>query len=141
MIDRKTGAITMSAAIQIRLGDSFDCIAAFRMGEMQEVSDKQTGWKWLTVKNVVVETNYFLVSFGFYNDILLQISLVISSERFRLNLGWEAWSEADERHTLNLLRQWVLAELGREGGFDWGTVYTNHDPKGGTSAIHITYTA
>jgi len=141
MIDSRTGSITLSPTLQINPGDRIDRVTAFNFGVTQVLSDMQTGWKWMTVKNVAVETNYFIFTFGFYHDVLIQINLVVAGNQFNLNLGWETWSESDELHTLTRLRHWVLAELGRGGVFGWGTVRTDYDPKGGASSICITYTA
>lgn len=141
MIDPQTGSLTLSQTVQINPGDSIDRITAVNFGVAQVLNDMQTGWKWLTVKNVVVETNYYMISFGFYHDVLLQLSLVVAAAQFDLNPRWESWSEADEHHTLTRLRQWVHAELGRDGVFGWGRVRVDYDPKGGASSICITYTA
>lgn len=141
MIDPQTGAISFSETVQVNSGDSIDQVSAFDFGETQLLRDMGTGWKWLTIKNIVVETNYVLVTFGFYQNVLSQLNLIVSADRFELNAGWESWSKADELNTLSRLRQWVLAEVGREGTFDWGTIQTNYDPKSGASTIHIRYIA
>ncbi|QMW00354.1 hypothetical protein [Spirosoma foliorum] len=139
MIDPQTGAISFSETIQVNSGDSINQVTAFNFGEDQLLRDMGTGWKWLTVKNIVVETNYILATFGFYHDALSQLNLIVSANRFEQDAGWESWSKTDELNTLFRLRQWVLAELGREGTFDWGVIQTSYDPKSGASTIHIQF--
>ncbi|MBC7570675.1 MAG: hypothetical protein H7319_13190 [Spirosoma sp.] len=141
MIDPKTGRITLSPTVQINPRDRIDQVATFNFGVSQVLRDMQTGWKWLTVKNVIVAENYHIITFGFYRDVLFQVNLVVAADRFDLSQGWKTWSEVDELNTLTQLQQWLLTKLGREGVFGWGTIRTNYDPKGGGSSIRITYTA
>ena len=139
MIERKTGCLTLSKTVQIKPGDEINKIVALQLGEVQAVSDKQTGWQWLTIKNLRVDETYYILSFGFQANALKQIELIVSKDRFDLTAGWETWSKANELAILTDLRIWVTTELGREGNFGWGDVWAAYDPKSGTSSITLRY--
>ena len=93
----------------------------------------------MTIKNFIIEENYFIGSFGFYTDALKLIELTVSQTPFDLTASWDAWSEEQELALLKELRVWLLNELGREGRFAWGDVRASYDPKGGYSSIGIHY--
>ncbi len=139
MIDRQTGNIILSNTRHIKAGDAFDVIEPLHLGEFQQISDRQNGWRWLTAKNLHLEENYFIVSFGFYSSALKLIDLIVSKDRFDLTATWENWSEEDELSSLKKMRNWLKKELGREGAFDWGDVSAGYDRKTGSSSISIRY--
>lgn len=139
LIDPKTGSITLLETLQINPGDTVDSVSSLALTDNQDLRDMQNGWKWLTVKNLLVHGQYYILSFGFQADALKQIELIVSKDRFDLTAGWDTWSEASERKRLTDLRIWVTNELGREGAFDWGNVQATYDRKSGSSSIMIHY--
>jgi len=139
MIDRKTGSITLSETLKIRAGDNVDAIILLGTSNNQAIKDMKNGWKWLTAKNLRVNEQYYILSFGFQADALKQIQLIVSKDRFDLTENWDDWSETNELKLLTDLRIWVINELGREGTFDWGNVRAAYDRKAGSSSITITY--
>lgn len=139
MIDPKTGFIALAGTCQIKAGDTIDVVKSYNLSDNQSVKDMKNGWKWLTVKNVFIDEQYYFLSFGFRADALKQIELIVSKDRFKLSVNWNDWSEATELALLTELRIWVKNELGCEGTFDWGTVQAAYDSKGGCSSISIIY--
>lgn len=98
-----------------------------------------TGWKWLFARNVQVGPWYFILHFGFCNNGLKRVSLVVSRERFEALASWDNWSEQAEMQRLVKLKQWIRAELGHEGRFSWGTATADYDMKSASSSIAINY--
>lgn len=139
MIDRKTGNITLFTACQLKAKDAFDNVLALLSGEVQEVVDRQNGWKWLTVKNLKVDGDYFILSLGFYVNALKMIELIVSKDPFDLTADWNSGSECDELAILQKLQVWLRTELGHEGNFEWGEAQATYDPKGGSSSVSIRY--
>ncbi len=139
MVDPKTGCIVLSETLQIKVGATIDAVKYLNLSDNQSVIDRHNGWKWLTVKNLPVNEQYYIVSFGFQADALKQIDLIVSKDRFDLSANWSDWSETKELNLLTELRIWVKNELGREGTFDWGNIRAAYDQKGGSSSITITY--
>ena len=139
MIDPKTGSIALSETLQIKAGDTITAVKQVNLVDNQTVIDRQNGWKWLVVKNLLVNEQYYILSFGFLADALKQIELIVSKDRFDLSANWSDWSETNELKLLTELRIWVKNELGREGTFDWGSIRATYDKKGGSSSINITY--
>jgi hypothetical protein len=86
-----------------------------------------------------VGPDYVHFRFGFCYNRLAKVSLAVSRERTMLVGSWENWSEHTEKNRLVEFKQWVHAEVGREGRFSWGRVTANYDEKGASSSISITY--
>ena len=139
MTDQQTGDLVLAPAGRVRAGDSLEMVTALGLGELNEVHDLPTGWKWLAARNVPVGPNYVHFQFGFCCNRLTTVSLTISRERTALIGSWKNWSERAERKLLGELKLWVRAEVGHEGRFSWGTVTANYDEKSASSGITITY--
>ncbi len=139
MIDKETGSIRLSDSCQLRAGDAFPDASTFPPGEVQQVVDHENGWQWLTIKNVVVDGQYVILSLGYQANALRQVELMVSQNQHDLTAGWDSWSVQHELDTLTALRVWLRNELGREGRFAWGNVQAIYDSKGGCSTISIRY--
>ena len=139
MIDPKTGCLALSETLRFNAGDTLEQIKILCLAANQTIADRQTGWQWLTVKNLWVDEQYYILSFGFQADALKQIQLIVSQNSFDLTANWDDWSEANERSVLTELRIWVVKQLGREGAFNWGDIWVAYDPKSGSSAVTLTY--
>ena len=121
MIDKVTGSIRLSETCQLHAGDALPDVSTFPPGEVQQVVDHRNGWQWLTLKNMVVDGQYVIISLGYYANALQQVELIVSQDRFDLTAGWDSWSEQDELDIRTALRVWLRNELGREVQFSWGT--------------------
>lgn len=130
----------ISAELSIAPNDSLESIAKLKLGEVQQLRDMETGYKWLTLKNVVVKDEYFILALCFFNDILKSVNVLVDDKPFNLNSSWEDCNEAEEEKTLLKYKQWIAQELGREGRFSWGEVSTNFDRKGWSTSIIVRYT-
>jgi hypothetical protein len=139
MIDRQTGSLNFAPAVYVHAGDSLEAVVALALGESNDIYDMQTGWQWLSTRNVQVTPYFFALRFGFCNNSLKLISLSFSSERAEELSSWDTWSEETEMQRLAELKKWIYAELGREGHFSWGTVTANYDVKSASSGITINY--
>lgn len=139
MIDKTTGSIRLSETCQLHAGDALPDVSTFLSGEVQQVVDHKNGWQWLTIKNLVVDGQYVIISLGYHANALQQVELIVSQDRFNLAAGWDSWSEQSELDILTALRVWLRNELGSEGRFTWGDARAAYDPKGGYSSIGIRY--
>lgn len=139
VINRKTGLVILSDTCQLRAGDVLANRSAFPLGEVQTLVDHQNGWQWLTIKNLVVDGQYVIISLGYCLNALQRIELIVSKDRFDLTANWDSWSEQRELTVLAALRAWLRNELGREGKFVWGDARATYDSKGGYSSIGIHY--
>ena len=139
MIDRKTGFLELAFDKTIKPTMSLREIKSMDIGESQSEIDMGNGWKWYNVGNVKVAELYFIISFGFLNDRLNQLSLGFSNSKYDLSKGWESWNEKEERRNAVVFDNWLKAELGSGKTFSWGEVWADYDEKGGSSSIGIRY--
>lgn len=114
-------------------------IKSMTIGESQSEIDMGNGWKWYKVRNVKVADLHFVISFGFNDDKLNQLSLGFSNSKYDLNKSWESGSEKEERQNAVIYSNWLKAELGSEKTFGWGEVWAGYDEKGSSSSIAIRY--
>lgn len=139
MIDKKTGFIELASDKIIKPAMSLGDVKSMGIGESQAERDLGNGWIWYNVRNVKVADQYFIISFGFHDDKLDQLSLVFSNSEHDLSKGWGAWSEQEERQNAVIFSNWLKAELGSEKTFGWGEVWADYDEKDGSSSIGIRY--
>ncbi|HEX8378589.1 MAG TPA: hypothetical protein VF602_12290 [Pedobacter sp.] len=139
MIDKDSGSLKISESILIKPNDTFDEISGLALGEVQEVTDHKNGYKWLKLKNVEMEGQYFLLGLCFFDNRLKLLDFVVDNQKFDLNSTWDDWNEVEERNNVSKYREWIRKELGREGQFEWGGVGATYDNKRGSSFIFIKY--
>ncbi|WP_373331507.1 hypothetical protein [Salmonirosea aquatica] len=133
MIDKETGSIRLSDTCQLHAGDTLADTSAYPPGEIKQFVDHRNGWQWLTIKNMVVEEYYVIISLGYCAKALQQIELLVYHDPFDLTAGWDSWSEQRELEMLAVLRVWLCNELGREGPFAGETHRHLMIPKRGTA--------
>ncbi len=109
------------------------------LGEIQEIRDMGNGYKWLEIKNIQIDNQYFNMSLCFKMEKLSQLTMVINDKPFDLNSGWDTWSVKAEKEKLKKFENWLNKELDRERKFNWGEVWANYDPRGASSSIRIIY--
>lgn len=139
MIDKENGHLNITNDIELAPNDSFEKISNLRLGEIQEVRDMKNGYKWLDTKNVKIDNEYFIFSFGFNNEKFEMLDFVVDNKRFDLRETWDNWTEEKERVKEQKFKEWVRDKLGHDGQFSWGQVFAGLDPKGGASSIFIKY--
>ena len=139
MIDIKTGNITFDKDFVINQNSDFDSVSKMELGETQEIDDMGNGWIWLRIKNISNSGYFFNISFAFKNQILKELSFIVSEKKFDLNPNWTDWSEKDELKKLKKYKNWLNKEIGENREFDWGQIWSNYDPKGGFSSIGLRY--
>ena len=139
MINKDNGHLEILPQIKLTPNDSLDRAEGLKLGEAQELSDIRNGYKWLTLKNIEVDNEYFIITLCFLNDRLKSLNLVVSDKRFDLNGDWNSWDEPDEKRKLTEFQKWVKRQLGREGQFSWGQVNASYDQRGGSSSILVIY--
>ncbi len=114
-------------------------IKSMDIGESQSELDMGNGWKWYNVRNVKVANLYFIISFGFLDERLKELSLGFSKLKYDLSKGWESCSEKEERQNDVIFNKWLNTELGSERTISWGEVWVGYDEKGGSSSIGLRY--
>lgn len=139
MIDRKTGFVELAFDQTIKPTLSLGEIESMDIGESQSEGDMGNGWKWYNVRNVKIVDLYFIISFGFFNERLKELSFVFSTTKYNLSKGLESWDENEERQKAVIFNNWLKSELGSEKTFGWGEVWADYDEKGGSSSIGIRY--
>lgn len=139
MIDIKTGNITFDKDFVLNQNSDFDSVSKMDLGEIQEVDDLGNGWTWLRIKNIS-NSGYFLnMSFAFKNQILKELSFIVSDKRYASNSNWSDWSEQKELDDLEFYNDWLNKEIGNQREFDWGNIWATYDRKGGSSSIGLRY--
>jgi hypothetical protein len=139
MIDKTKGYIRLTDSLKLEPNLSFDLIESQKLGEVQEIRDMGNGYKWIDIKNIQINNQYFIISLCFRKEELYQLSMVINDNRFDLNSGWDSWSEKIEEEKLKKHKNWLNQELNNERKFNWGEVWAEYDPRGGSSSIEIRY--
>lgn len=109
------------------------------LGEVREVRDMGNGYKWLDIKNIKIQNEYYIISLCFKEQELTELSMVVKDERFDLSSDWRTWSEEKEKEDLKKYQNWLDKELGKKTKFHWGDVWAAYDSKGGSSSIGIRY--
>lgn len=64
MINKENGYLEIAADLSIAPNDSLESIAKLKLGEVQQLRDMETGYKWLTLKNVVVKDEFSFLHFA-----------------------------------------------------------------------------
>ena len=139
MINKRNGHINISRDIELAPNDSFEKINNLRLGEIQVVRDMKNGYKWLDLKNVRIDSEYFIFSFGFYNEEFKMLDFVVDNKKFDLNETWDNWTEENERTQAQNCKKWISDKLGHDRQFPWGQVSTGLESKSGSSSIFIKY--
>ena len=139
MIDKNKGHIKLTDTLELTPNSNFDLIESLELGEVQEIRDMGTGYKWLDIKNIQIDDKYFIISLCFKETELSELSMVINDNPFDLNSGWEIWSEKEEKEKLNKYQDWLSQELDKERIFNWGEAWVSYDPKGCYRSIGIKY--
>ena len=139
MIDRNTGNIKLTDSLELSSNSSFNLIEGQNLGQVNEVREMGNGYKWLEIKNIKIESKYFIISLGFKDDKLTELSMVVEDKQFNLTSDWNSWSERKEKEDLKKYQNWLDKELDGKTTFHWGDVWITNDPKGGSSSIGIRY--
>lgn len=139
MLDQYSGSLVLGPTTCLRPGDSLEAARALLIAEITELRDLHTGWHWLLARNVHVGDRYYVLDLGFYQQRLNRVALVVSPTPFAFPATWDGWSEEAEARRLAVLKQWVRAEVGREGDFVWGAVTAAYAPRSAGSSVSINY--
>lgn len=139
MIDRNTGNIKLTDSFELRPKSNFDLLEEQGLGEVREIRDMGNGYKWLDIKNIKVENQYFIIALCFKDEELSEASLVFDDSPFVLTSGWSSRRQQKEKDDLKKYQVWLGHEFGNTTKFKWGEVWTDYDPKGGSSSIRIRY--
>jgi hypothetical protein len=139
MIDKNKGHIKLNDSLELTPNSNFDLIESLKLGELQEIRDIGTGYKWIDIKNIQIDHKYFIISLCFKETKLSELSIVINDNPFHLNSGWESWSEKEEKEKLNKYQDWLSQKLGNDRIFKWGEAWASYDPKSCSSSIGIRY--
>ena len=139
MIDSKTGNISLSNTVSLKPNSEFQKIENLELGETQEIREMGNEWKWIDIKNIKIENEYYLFSLGFKNEKLNLISFNVGNKPFEINSNWNSWTEKQELKKYKYFKKWLSREIGKKREFDWGNISAFYDPKGGISSIEIKY--
>mgnify|MGYP000669303626 CR=1 FL=1 len=136
MIDPKNGNIRLNSTLSLNSNSEFQIIKSLKLGETREMGNE---WKWIDIKNITIENEYYLFSLGFKNEKLNHISFNVDDKPFDLNSNWDSWTEKQELKKYKYFKKWLNRKIGKEREFDWGSISASYDPKGGFSSIEIKY--
>ena len=96
MIDSKTGNISINNILTLKPNFRFQEIKDLKLGEIQETREMGTEWKWIDIKNLKIENEYYLFFLGFKNKKLKLISFNVNTKPFELDSSWNSWTEKQE---------------------------------------------
>jgi hypothetical protein len=139
MLDPQSGSLILGPTICLRPAASLEAVRTLLVAETTELRDLQTGWQWLLMRNVQVDSLYYLLHLGFEQQRLRRVALVVSPTPFAFPATWDGWSAEVEAHRLARLKHWIRAEVGQESDFAWGTVSAEYDPRSAGSSVTINY--
>lgn len=138
VIDRNTGQLKFSNEFIISKRTTAKQIVDYFGEENVEFRDVQTGWKHFSVRNAKIGDAYLNLTFYFERDILNMISFTVS-DKFFIEGSWDNWSLENELEKQKYYDQWLTKEIGAKREFDWGTIVSFYDNKGGFSSIVLKY--
>ncbi len=107
MIDPKTGNIRISKSLELNSNSNFDSIRTQNLGDKTEVRDMGNGYKWLDIKNVLIENEFYIISICFKSEKLIKISFVFDEKPINISKDWNSWSEKEEKENLKKLNNWT----------------------------------
>ena len=139
MIDVKTGNIKISDSFELAPKSNFSMLEGQDLGQSHILRDMGNGYKWPDIKNIHVDDEYFNISLCFKEELLIELDLIVSNEKFRLSSDWSSWSDEKEKLKLKSCQDWLDKELGGKTNFHWGNVRSSYDLKSGASSIGIRY--
>lgn len=139
VIDTKSGRIKLTESLEVASGTRFSQVVNQVLCEVQDIRDLKNGYKWLDLKNIMVEGRYFIVSLCFYEHELTELNLVVRDTPFELNIDQMHFSEGRELSEQEEYERWLTKEIGTERAFSWGKVWSGYDSKGGAGTIGIRY--
>jgi hypothetical protein len=139
MLDPHSGSLVLSPTTCLHPADSLEAVRTLLVAETTELRDLRTGWQWLLVRNVQVDSMYYLLDLGFNQQRLRRVALVVAPIPFAFPVTWDSWSEEAEARSLVRLKQWVRAEVGQQEEFAWGTVSAEYDARSAGSSVSINY--
>ncbi|GAB5527793.1 MAG: hypothetical protein Roseis2KO_56650 [Roseivirga sp.] len=139
MINKNTGNIKLTDSLELTPKSNLNLLEGQNLGQANELRDIGNGCKWLDIKNINIGSKYFIISLCFIDELLSELSLLVSDERFSLSSHWSSWSERKEKEDLKKYTTWLNKELGGKTEFHWGDVWATYDPKSGSSSIGIRY--
>jgi hypothetical protein len=138
VIDPETGAVSFEAPacrIQARLTRSI--FAASALGAAASVAVANEPWCSWRLQGQYVSTLTFLVTLYFHGERLWMTELYATFPDE--TASWDSWSLEQEMTRKSQHDGWLDKALGGRRDFDWGTVSSGYDEKGGFSAIWIKY--
>ena len=139
IIDTQNGDFSLHDGFRITKRTSpEDLLDYFGTGLMDQ-ADHGNGWKKLSIRNVLIDDDYFCFSFWFSMDVLQSIHFVVDEKEFEFNT-WDHFSETDEPKRHGFYIEWLANQIGDTAGhYPWGTIDVVQDPKVGFSMIHYRY--
>jgi hypothetical protein len=142
MIDIETGSLRLSNDLVISYNYSLDSLKKYELGETHEETIFGNGWARYWIRNLKIGNSYYFLNFGFYNGKFKEVVFKIDDKRHDLkDLGhrWDDWDEREERNLAVKYNSWLDKTIGKERKFNWGEIWSEYDPKGGSSSIGLRY--
>lgn len=138
IIDSRNGALRVSNDFTVSSQTTPEEIVHFFGQENVDIRDVRTGWKHYSVRNTRINDTYLIITFYFDNDILRMLDFIIS-DNFIVAGSWDDWSENNELQKRDYYNDWLTREIGYNRQFNWGTVESFYDNKGGFSSMALKY--
>jgi hypothetical protein len=93
--------------------------------------------KTFSVRPVLIDGLTFSIILVFRHEYisLIQLSLLLDEDK-----GWESWSEATEAKRKAKHDELLASALGSQPwNYSWGQVFSDYDPRSGSSAISVQF--
>ena len=139
MINKNNGHIRLHDSLALKPNLNIDLVENQDFEDVQETRDLGNGYKWIDIKNIQIENKYFIISLCFKENELAELSIILNDKPFDLSTSWDSWNEQDEEKKLIEYNNWLIEQLGTTRVFNWGEVWADYDPRGGSSSIGIRY--
>jgi hypothetical protein len=138
MINTSSGFINVTNTVAISPLVSIDTLINFFKTNASEKWDVRNGWVHYYLKNFQIQQRYFFFDFMFFKNILSSVSFCFYNQLVK-NVSWADWSEENELKKQLEYEAWLEREIGSARSFEWGTINSYYDAKGGSSGIIIIY--
>ena len=138
IIDSVNGHLRFANSFTVTSQTTPEEIVHYFGQENVSINDVKKGWKHYSVRNIKINDTYFIITFYFDNDILKMLDFIVS-DKLIVGGSWDDWSEKKELQNRDYYNDWLTKQIGNNRQFDWGTINSFYDSKGGFSSIVLKY--
>jgi len=138
LINSLEGQIIISEKLKITKQTAPLEIIEYFTSDSLKMLDIKNGWIHYSANNLKLNDKYFNFRFTFFEETLKMISFTFEEEQSE-EMNWNNWNEEKEKRKKKTFEDWLRKEIGDQRKFDWGTIESYFDNKGGFSSIVMNY--